>query len=135
MTKATQNQKPSAENVSRATSLLSSMPFLTDSQKQNFQASVAAGLEHGLLSPSSVQDLQSSEAVTLLSRLKTAHDEWTRDDLSSEMWETYQEDPQTLLQMVKDEESLIRELDEQPMTPFVQALMERLDLNENVRAK
>ena len=128
MTKATQNQNPSEENVSRATSLLSSMRFLTDSLRQKLQPSVAGAFAHGLMSSANdLKELTSYDAETALRLLATAHKGFVREDLSSEMWEEYRENPELLIADAKEENQLMKEQDEQPKTAFVQMLEDELN--------
>jgi hypothetical protein len=128
MTKATQNLNPSTEDESRATSLLSSMRFLTDSLRQKLQPSVAGAFAHGLISSEeSLKELTSYDAETALRRLATAHEGFVKEDRSSEMWEEYRENPELLIADAKEENQLMKELDEQPKTAFVQMLEDQLN--------
>ncbi len=90
--------------------------------------SVAGAFAHGLMSsPESLKELTSYDAETALRLLATAHKGFVREDLSSEMWEEYRENPELLIADAKEENQLMKELEDEPKTAFVQMLEDQLN--------
>tara|TARA_A100001391_G_scaffold172737_1_gene134360 strand:- start:198 stop:455 length:258 start_codon:yes stop_codon:yes gene_type:complete len=78
-------------------------------------------------SANDLKELTSYDAEIALRLLATAHKGFVREDLSSEMWEEYRENPELLIADAKEENQLMKEQDEQPKTAFVQMLEDELN--------